>query len=141
MVQMMKVSQSLAKIMFCFGFFFVFFLFLFFVCLFVCLFFFSFLMDLEDPCSDRKFSGVLISDLGGPIAPIGGKGSVVPWTDGKVSRDSTMYDRCSSFFWKDAECSSFPEVDVKEPSVPWSGKECSRGPCLHVTIVRVPVVL
>ena len=76
-------------------------------------------MDLEDLCSDGKFSGVLDSDLGDPIDPIRRKGSVVdPWTDDKLSRDSTMCDECSSFFWKDAECSSSPEVVVEEPSVP-----------------------
>ena len=121
MVQMMKFPQSLGKIT---------------------MFFLVLLVDIEDLCSDGKFSGVLVLDLGGPIDPIRGKGSVVvSWTDGKLSRDSTMCDECSSFFWKDAECSSFPEVVVEEPSVPWTGSECSKGPCLHVTIVRVPVVV
>jgi hypothetical protein len=104
--------------------------------------FLVFLLYLEDLCSDGKFSGVLVSDFGGPIGPKGGKGSiVVPWTDGKLSRDSTMCDECSSFFWKDAEWSSFPEVVVEELSVPWTGAECSKGPCLHVTIVRDPDVV
>jgi hypothetical protein len=99
-------------------------------------------VDSEDLFSDVKFSGVLVSDLGSPIDPTRGKGSVVvSWTDGKLSRDSTMCEECSSFFCKDAECSSFPEVVVEEPSVPWTGSEFSKGPCLHVTIVSVPVVV
>jgi hypothetical protein len=83
MIQMMKFPQSLGK---------------------TTMFFLVFLLYLEDLCSDGKFSGVLVSDFGGPIDPKGSKGSVVvPWTDGKLSRDSTMCDECSSSFWKDAE--------------------------------------
>ena len=107
MVQKTKVSQSLGKItMFFFCCLFVLFCFCF---LFVCFsfFFFFFLVFLVDEefFSDGDVSDFLGSDLGGHITSVEGRGFVVPWKDGKVSRDSTMCDKYHSFFWKGAECS------------------------------------
>ena len=108
MVQKTKVSQSLGKITMVFFFvvvcLFCFVLFcLLFVCLFV-VFFLVFLVD-EEFFSDGDVSDFLGSDLGGHITSVEGRGFVVPWKDGKVSRDSTMCDKYHSFFWKGAECS------------------------------------
>ncbi len=81
-----------------------------FVCLFVVFFFFFFFFFLvflvdEEFFSDGDVSDFLGSDLGGHITSVEGRGFVVPWKDGKVSRDSTMCDKYHSFFWKGAECS------------------------------------
>ena len=72
----------------------------------------------EEFFSDGDVSDFLGSDLGGHITSVEGRGFVVPWKDGKVSRDSTMCDKYHSFFWKGAECSRIPEIEVKIPPSP-----------------------
>ena len=48
-----------------------------------------------------------------------------------------MCDGYPTLFWNDAECSGNPGIDSKESTVPWTGIECSRELCLHLTVVRV----
>ena len=68
-----------------------------------------------------------------PVVPEGNdKGPVGPWKDGDVS----VQNKCPGLLWKDAdgpringedaECSTDPDLDEKEPSVPWRDIEFSR---------------
>lgn len=52
----------------------------------------------------------------------------MPWKDGEVSSDSTMRDDCPNIFWKPVECSGITVVHDKEPTVPGTDIERSRGP-------------